>query len=318
MNGNDLLKQMDEKMRFMGYSKRTRKSYHDWVVRYFRHCLSHPNASSQEKVEQFLTDLALRNNAVSTQHNALCAIAWFYKHMAKQELGKLNFVNTRRGTRLPVVLSQQEVMALLDNMNGTHWLIASIMYGGGLRKNEALSLRVKDVDIHRLQVTVRQGKGNKDRTTTLCSTLVPHLQAQIEKVERQHRIDLANGYGEAKLPTAIKRKYPNASTQTAWQYLFPGKNISKDPDNPEKMYRHHIHETAFTKALGRAKQQANIKKAFSSHALRHSFATHLLENGTDIRTVQELLGHKDVSTTMIYTHVMQKHHVKSPLEALSA
>ncbi len=319
MKGKELLQQADHKMRFMGYARATRKTYHHWLAQYFRWCVRFPHGSSEDKARGFLTDLAVRCNvAQSTQHQALCAVVWFYKNMTESPLGTIGeFVNTARGSRLPVVLSQEETRALLDAMTGIHWLIASVMYSGGLRLTEALSLRIKDVDTGRQQITVRQGKGNKDRTTTLATSLAPHIQAQQERVQALHRGDTAAGYGEVYLPNAIARKYPNAAKSTAWQYLFPASKIGACPDTGV-LRRHHIHPTAFTKALRAAKKKAGIKKHFTAHALRHSFATHLLETGTDIRTVQELLGHKHVDTTMIYTHVMQKHHVRSPLEALTA
>lgn len=318
MKAKDLLEQSDHKMRFMGYSRMTRRSYLGWLSQYFRFCIQHSTDASEEKARQFLTYLAVKRNvARSTQHQAMCALVWFYKHMANQPLGDIGeFVNTARGSKLPVVLSREEMRRLLDAMRGQNWLIASVMYGGGLRLNEALSLRVKDVDIDRLQITVRQGKGNKDRTTTLARSLVPHLQAQIAKIQAQHRTDLADGFGEVYLPNAIARKYPNAAKQTAWQFLFTASKIGACPDTGV-LRRHHVHPTAFTKALRGAKPKAKIHKHFTAHALRHSFATHLLEGGADIRTVQELLGHRHLDTTMIYTHVINTHHVQSPLEALA-
>lgn len=319
MNGQKLLQKTSDIMQFKRMSRATRKNYMLWLARYFRWCLLRPDDSSEMKVESFLTNLAVnRKVSTSTQHQALCAIAFFYKHVAKQELGDISkFCRTARGSRLPVVLSQEEVRTLLSHLRGNAWLMASIMYGAGLRKTECLELRNKDIDFDRNQITVRMGKGNKDRTTVLPESLHVDLRAQIAKVERQHQIDLANGYGGVYLPPAISRKYPNAYKQTGWQYLFIGKDISQCPDT-KAMRRHHIHPSVFSKALRTARLKSGITKQFGAHALRHSFATHMLESGADIRTIQELLGHKDVNTTMIYTHVMQKHHVKSPLEGLSA
>ena len=319
MNGQELLQKTSDIMQFKGMSRATRKSYLSWLGRYFRWCLSHSHETSEQKVESFLTGLAVKRKvSTSTQHQALCAIVFFYKHVAKQQLGEIGgFCKTARGSRLPVVLSQNEVRTLLSHMKGTAWLMASVIYGAGLRKSECLELRIKDIDFDRNQITVRMGKGNKDRTTVLPESLWTDLRAQIAKVERQHKIDLANGYGGVYLPPAIARKYPNAYKQTGWQYLFIGQNISQCPDT-KAMRRHHIHPSVFAKALRTARSKSGTTKQFGAHTLRHSFATHMLENGADIRTIQELLGHKDVSTTMVYTHVMQKHHVKSPLEGLTA
>lgn len=317
MKGRDLLQKTSDIMQFRRLALDTRKSYLSWLRRYFDWCKAHPDLTSEEKCEGFLTSLAVKRKvSTNTQKQALCAIVFFYKYVVKKPLGDVGgFTKTARGSRIPVVLSKDEVVRLLNCMTGINWLIASLMYGAGLRKNECLSLRIKDIDFDREQITVRQGKGNKDRVTVLPTCICRELHAQIAKVERQHQIDLANGYGGVYLPPSIARKYPNAEKQTGWQYLFIGQNISKCPDTG-KMRRHHVHKTAFANALRRAKAKARITKQFGAHTLRHSFATHMLENGSDIRTIQELLGHKDVSTTMIYTHVMQKHHVKSPLENL--
>lgn len=319
MNGKHALEKTRNIMRFKHMSLQTEKTYLHWIKAYMRWCLDFSANSSEEKVRAFLTHLAInRSVSASTQRIALNALAFFYKYTIETPLGDIGkFAYSARGQRLPTVLSKVEIKLLLDNLKGIHWLMASVMYSGGLRQAECLSLRVKDVDVGRQQINVRSGKGNKDRTTTLAESLSPHIQAQIATVERVHQKDLKDGFGSVYLPTAISRKYPNAAKQTAWQFLFPSVNISACPRSGE-LRRHHIYPSTFSKALKLAKTKTGIKKHFTSHALRHSFATHLLESGTDIRTVQELLGHKDVSTTMVYTHVMQKHHVKSPLESLSA
>jgi integron integrase len=302
-------------------SQQTEKAYLYWITAYCRWLHRYSNGNSEQKARAFLTHLAVNKKvSVSTQRQALHAILFLYKQVLEQEIGYVGeFVKTSRQPKLPVVLSKEEVQRVLSNMNGTYWLMASLMYGAGLRLNECLELRVKDIDIDRHQVIVRSGKGNKDRTTLLPASLIPHLQAQIATVEHQHQRDIDDGYGEVYLPHAIERKYPNARKQTAWQYLFPATKISACP-RTGVLRRHHIHDTCFTKALRRAKQKAGINKHYTAHTFRHSFATHLLEDGYDIRTVQELLGHKDVSTTQIYTHVMMNgaSNIRSPLESLAA
>ncbi len=318
MNGKLALEQMRNTMRFQHKSIKTERAYLNWVKQYLAFCRNHTEGTSEQKCRAFLTHLAVKRNVTSnTQRQALCAIVYFYKEALKQPLEDIGeFSKTTRGKKLPVVLSTDEIQLLLSHIQGIHWLIASTMYGAGLRLNEALSLRIKDIDLKRGQLTVRAGKGNQDRITLLPGCLIDQLRTQIETVKRMHAKDLADGYGDVYLPHALAKKLPNAGKQTEWQFLFPSTKIGKCPQTGVER-RHHIHDTAFTKALRTAKNKAKINKHFSAHTFRHSFATHLLEDGENIRRVQELLGHKDVSTTMIYTHLMQK-NTQSPLDKIMA
>lgn len=304
MNRQQAIENTRNVIRFRHMSIKTERSYLGWLDRYITWCTKNPTGTTQEKISGFLTELAVRGNvSASTQRQALNAVVFFYKRVLQQELGEFpNFARAKKPQTLPIVLSKQEVTGLLKRMEGQTWLVASIMYGGGLRLNEALSLRVQDVDFDRLTINVRQGKGAKDRTTLLPPSLVGPLRIQVAKIERQHRRDLINGFGEVYLPHAIERKWPNAAKETGWQYLFTSSKIGACP-RTGVMRRHHMHETSVQKAIKQAARAAGINKLVKSHALRHSFATHLLEDGADIRTIQELLGHKDVSTTQIYTHV---------------
>lgn len=320
MNREQAISATRNVIRFRHMSIKTEKSYIGWLERYMRYCGTHPSGSSQEKITGFLSALATRGKvSQATQRQALNAIVFFYHRVLEQPLGDFpDFIRARKPRILPIVLSTAEIAALLQNMDGMHWLIASTMYGGGLRLNEALSLRVQDLDFDRLTINVRQGKGAKDRSTLLAPSLVEPLRAQVARVERLHERDLAAGFGEVYLPHAIERKWPHAAKQLVWQYVFPASKIGACP-RTGVLRRHHIHETAVQKAIRRAAIAAGIKKRVKSHTLRHSFATHLLEAGKDIRTIQELLGHKDVSTTQIYTHVATTGALGtiSPLEALA-
>lgn len=318
MNGKQTLEQMRNTMRFQYKSRKTEKAYLNWVMQYLAFCKQHPHGTREDKCRAFLTHLAVKRNVTSnTQRQALCALVYLFKQVLKQPLEDISdFTRTTRAKKLPVVLSVDEVQTVLSHMHGTHWLILSVMYGGGLRLQEALTLRIKDIDLKRGQITVRQGKGNQDRITLLPECLKSHLSTQIEKVKRTHAADIEAGYGEVYLPYALEKKYPNAKKQTAWQYLFPATKISACPITGIER-RHHIHDTAFTKALRAAKAAAKINKHYTAHAFRHSFATHLLESGENIKRVQELMGHKDVNTTMIYIHLMQK-NTQSPLDKMMA
>ena len=277
----------------------------------------HPRELREAEVGAFLEDLAgPQQVSASTQNQALNALVFLYEHVLKERLGALGeFARAQRPERLPVVLSVEEVRLLLAALDGTQRLIAQLLYGSGLRLLEVLRLRVKDLDLGRLQITVRSGKGNKDRVTMLPVTVAEVLREHLEEVRRVHGAELAAGRGEVWMPEALARKYPRAAREWAWQWVFPARQLSVDPDSGARR-RHHVHENAVQKAMKAAVAKAGLKKPATCHTLRHSFATHLLENGYDIRTVQELLGHKDVSTTQIYTHVMQKPGlgVRSPLD----
>jgi integron integrase len=269
------------------------------------------------EVTAFLSWLATtRNVAAATQNQALAAVLFLYKAVLERDLPWFgDLVRAKRPVRLPVVLTEAEVRRLLEHFEGVAWMMASLLYGAGLRLQECLMLRVKDIDFAYRQILVRDGKGAKDRVTMLPQAVVQPLQSHLGKVRSLHRQDLAQGYGEAWLPHALARKYPRAGYQWGWQFVFPSKNRSADPETGV-IRRHHIYPDTLSRAVKRAANAASIIKPVSCHTLRHSFATHLLQAGYDIRTVQELLGHSDVSTTMIYTHVLNKggRGVLSPLD----
>jgi integron integrase len=315
-----LLDQVAAKMRVKHYSIRTEKSYVDWIKRYIWHFdKRHPKDMGAAEVEEFLTYLAVeRNVSASTQNQAKSALLYLYKEVLGVELPWLdNVTQAKVPQRLPVVLTQAEVLAVLSRMDGTMWLIASLLYGSGLRIMEALRLRVKDVDFVRREILVREGKGFKDRVTMLPVSLVEPLKAHLLKVQALHAEDLAAGHGEVFMPMALDRKYPTAGRDWAWQYCFPSIKLSVDP-RTKVIRRHHADEKTVQRAVKKAVKLAGIVKLATPHTLRHSFATHLLAGGYDIRTVQELLGHSDVATTMIYTHVLNKggKGVSSPLDVL--
>ncbi len=315
-----LLDQVRDKLRLKHYSYRTEQSYIAWMKRFiFFHNKLHPAAMGEKEIEAFLTYLAVKRNvSASTQNQALCALLFLYKEVLGRELTWLDSMQrAKRPARLPVVLTALEVQKLLNNLQGRSWLMASLLYGAGLRLMECARLRVKDVDFSRHEIIVREGKGNKDRITMLPAALAAPLQSHLEKVKALHAQDLTEGFGDVALPFALAQKYPNAGREWGWQYVFPASKRSIDPYSGMER-RHHIDEQTLQRAVKQAIKSAEIHKPASCHTLRHSFATHLLQTGYDIRTVQELLGHKDVSTTMIYTHVLNKggKGVISPLDQL--
>jgi len=300
-----LLDQVRDKLRLKHYSYRTEQSYIAWMKRFiFFHNKQHPDTMGEKEIEAFLTHLAVnRNVSASTQNQALCALLFLYKEVLGRELSWLDSMQrAKRPARLPVVLTTLEVQKLLNQLQGRSWLMASLLYGSGLRLMECARLRVKDVEFSRHEIIVRGGKGDKDRITMLPAALIAPLQLHLEKVKVLHTQDLAEGFGDVALPLALAQKYPNAGKEWGWQYVFPASKRSIDPYSGKER-RHHIDEQTLQRAVKQAIKSADIHKPASSHTLRHSFATHLLQTGYDIRTVQELLGHKDVSTTMIYTHV---------------
>jgi integron integrase len=315
-----LLDQVRAVIRKKGYSIRTEQAYVDWIRRFILfHGKRHPLDMDKAEIEAFLTHLAVsRDVAPSTQNQAFSALLFLYRHVLDRDLPWLdNVTRAKKPKRLPVVLTLAEVELLLHRLSGTKWLMASLLYGAGLRLMECLRLRVQDIEFERRQIMVRCGKGAKDRVTVLPEPVVGPLRRQIERVRIIHEEDLSEGYGEVYLPFALERKYPNAATAFGWQYLFPADKLSRDPRSG-KTRRHHLGENVLQRAVKQGLRSAGISKPASCHSLRHSFATHLLERGQDIRTVQELLGHKDIRTTQIYTHVMGRGAmgVKSPLEAL--
>jgi integron integrase len=313
-----LREQVHEVMRFKQFSLRTEETYWNWIRQFiFFHNKRHPREMGKAEIEAFLTHLAARRNvAVSTQNQALNALVFLYREVLHQPFDELGPVERpRRLPRLPVVLSRAEVDRLFDAMEGTTRLIAQLLYGTGLRLMEGLRLRVKDLDFERGQVAVHDGKGRKDRVTMLPEKLKPDLQQHLKRVHSLHRRDLAEGLGRVWLPGALRVKYPNADREWAWQWVFPSQSVSVDPRSRLKR-RHHLDPGTVDKALRLAVAKAGLAKRVTSHTFRHSFATHLLQRGNDIRTIQELLGHADVSTTMIYTHVLRQGGlgVRSPLD----
>ncbi|HZW25925.1 MAG TPA: integron integrase [Gallionella sp.] len=313
-----LLDQVRDKIRVKHYSIRTETQYLQWIRRFiYFHGKRHPREMGAAEVEAFLSHLATAGNvSASTQNQALSALLFLYREVLGIVLPWMDtMVRAKKPQRLPVVLSRTEVDRVLERMEGTYGLMARLLYGTGMRLMECVRLRVKDVDFERREILVREGKGGKDRVTMLPETLVSPLNEHLAKRKRLYEDDLGKGMAEVYLPDALVRKYPKAATQWAWQYVFPSGSYSIDPRSGHER-RHHIDEKLLQRAMKRAVAEAGIKKPATPHTLRHSFATHLLEGGYDIRTVQELLGHSDVSTTMIYTHVLNKggRGVVSPLD----
>lgn len=302
------------------YSRRTAKAYIGWIRRFILfHGKRHPAEMGEAEISKFLTYLAVEGKvSASTQNQALCALIFLYREVLQKDLEWFrDIVRAKRPVHLPVVLSRTEAAALLDNLRGTEWIMASLLYGSGLRLLECCRLRIKDVEFSRKEIIVRNGKGNKDRVTLLPDRVIGPLAAHIESVRCRHEEDLRLGRGSVEIPTAIARKYPRAPWEWGWQWVFPATRFYLDPSTGRKR-RHHLHESVLQKAVRRASIQARITKPASCHSLRYSFATHLLEDGYDIRTIQELLGHSDISTTMIYTHVLNRggRGIRSPLDSM--
>ena len=312
-----LLDQMRDALRAKHYSYRTEETYLDWVRRYILfHHKRHPEEMGAPEIQEFLIHLATqRKVAASTQNQALSAILFLYREVLHKEIEPVLLSTAKRPERLPTVLTREETLHIIDQLHGIHRLMAQLLYGSGLRLMECIRLRVKDVDFDYKTVTVRDGKGEKDRVTPLPESVIPDLKRQIERARLLHEEDLAAGFGAVYLPNALEIKYPTAARELAWQYVFPAPKRSLDPRAGVER-RHHLDSSGLQRAVKRAAQKAGIQKRVSCHTFRHSFATHLLQNGYDIRTVQELLGHKDVRTTMIYTHVLQRGGlaVRSPLD----
>ena len=313
-----LLDRVREKIRTKHYSFRTEQQYVGWIRRFIHfHGTRHPGELSAPDVERFLTHLAVDEEvAASTQNQALSALLFLYRDVLEVDLPWIEtVVRAKKPVRLPIVLSRGDVQKILAQLDGQLHLIGQLLYGSGLRLMEALRLRLKDIDFEYAQIVVRDGKGSKDRVTILPDAVSAPLRAHLRLVTDQHRRAVERGFAGVELPFALARKYPNASNDLGWQYVFPADRPSRDPRTGTSR-RHHLHETSVQRAIRQAARRAGITKPVGPHTLRHCFATHLLERGYDIRTVQELMGHADVRTTQIYTHVMKKGAaaVKSPLD----
>jgi integron integrase len=299
-------------------SPKTEKAYVAWIRQYILfHGKRHPKEMAEDEVTAFLTHLATKRRvSAATQNQALSALLFLYRNVLDRELGDLDAVRAKRSRRVPVVLTRDEVRQVLEHLRGISRLVVFLLYGSGLRLNECLRLRVKDLDFEYAQVTVHDGKGRKSRASMLPQQLKTPLLRHLESVRRTHRLDLEAGFGRASLPYALARKYPNAPAEWVWQYVFPASQRFRQEDSEE--VRHHLHASAVQRAVRRAVRQSGVPKRVTCHTFRHSFATHLLEDGYDIRTVQELLGHRSVRTTMIYTHVLNKGGmgVRSPADRL--
>jgi integron integrase len=315
------LKQLQNAIRLRNYSLRTEEAYLYWTRKFLAyHQYRSPAEMGAREVSAFLSHLAVEHNlAASSQNQALSALLFFFRQVLKHELPWMqNLIWAKKPKKIPTVFTRQEVTLVLSQLSGLKWLVASLLYGAGLRLMECLRLRVKDLDFGYCQILVRDAKGNRDRVTVLPEKLIQPLRQQLKFVKTQHKDDLKQGLGQVYLPYALDKKYPNANRELIWQYVFPAANFTIDPRSGN-YYRHHLYPSTMQQALKEAIRNAGIPKAGSPHTLRHSFATHLLENGYDIRTVQELLGHKNIQTTMIYTHVLKRggHGVRSPLDEMT-
>jgi integron integrase len=317
-----LLDEVRQVLRLHHYSIHTERSYVEWIVRFVRFHGMRSRADlfpAEPKIEAFLTDLAVQGNvAAATQNQAMNALVFLYKRVLNHAMeDRINAVRAAKKINVPVVMTREEVATILSLLDGTPQLVAKPLYGSGLRIMEAVRLRVKDIDVPMKQLTVRSGKGDKDRFTTFPATLTPLLQNHLARDKTLHQQDLAQGHGEVYLPYALARKYPHTAKEWGWQYVFPARDIAVDPRSGVTR-RHHVDPSVVNKAIKVAVRSAGLTKHISAHTFRHSFATHLLQRGTDIRTIQQLLGHNDVATTMIYTHVLQQggQGVPSPLDDL--
>ena len=316
-----LLDRVRAAIRLRHYSRRTEKAYTGWIRRFILfHGKRHPAEMAEAEITRFLSHLAIEDKvSASTQNQALSALLFLYRNVLARELPWMDeIVRAKRPQRLPVVLSREEVAALLREMKGVGHLMASLLYGSGLRLLECCRLRVKDIDLLRGEITVRDGKGGKDRMTLLPTRLSAPITAHLQHVRAQHGRDLANALGSVELPAALERKPPHAPFEWGWQWVFPATRFYSDAGSGRRR-RHHLHESVLQRAVHEAAIRARLTRPATCHALRHSFATHLLENGYDIRTIQELHGHRDVSTTMIYTHVLNRggRGVRSPLDGVA-
>lgn len=320
--GKKLLDEVRDVMRLKHYSIHTERTYCDWIRKYIKFHNMKCRGDLQygeKKIETFLTHLAVQKNvAPSTQNQAMNALVFLYRKVLKHELNQeISAIRAKGKITIPVVMTREEVTGVLSLMTGTPQLIAKLLYGSGLRISEAIRLRVQDIDYDLKTITVRSGKGGKDRVTTFPSTVAPFLKSHLKKVQILHQADIEEGHGSVYLPHALARKYRNSPKEWRWQYVFPSNKLSKDPRS-NSLRRHHVDPSVINKALKTSALKVGITKKVSAHTLRHSFATHLLQRGNDIRTIQALLGHNDITTTMIYTHVLHQggYGVLSPLDDL--
>lgn len=314
---SQFLDDLRDKIRVKQYAYKTEKSYVEWAERFIRfHGIRHPKEMGKPEIEAFLTHLAISGVSASTQNQALAALLFMYREMLGRVFDGIQSVRAKRSVHVPTVLTVDEVKRVLCRLYGVYHIIGYLLYGSGMRLMECLRLRVKDIDFELKIITLRDTKSNRDRVTVLPDVLVDPLRLHLAKVKAQHDQDLAHGYGSVEMPGALARKYPNAEYEWPWQYVFPASQFSRDPRSGI-VRRHHLYETSVQKAVRRAAKESGITKPVGPHTFRHSFATHLLQGGTDIRKIQELLGHKDLKTTMVYTHVAGiGAGVKSPLDCL--
>lgn len=315
-----MAKFMDElrdKIRVKQYAYKTEKTYLDWVERFIRfHGLRHPNEMGKNEIESYMTHLAKTNVSASTQNQALAAVLFMYRAMFEREFEGIEAVRAKKSTHVPTVLTVDEMKRVLCRLHGVYHMIGYMLYGSGMRLMECMRLRVKDVDLELRTITLRDTKSNRDRVTVLPNAVIEPLKLHLAKVKAQHDEDISKGFGSVEMPGALGRKYPNAEYEWGWQYVFPASQYSRDPRSGV-VRRHHLFETSVQKAVRKAAKESGIVKPVGPHTFRHSFATHLLQGGTDIRKIQELLGHQDLKTTMVYTHVAGiGAGVKSPLDSM--
>ncbi len=314
---SQFIEALRDKIRVKQYSYKTEQAYLDWTERFIRfHKLRHPKDMGKADIEHFLTHLAHSGISASTQNQALAAILFMYREMLDTTFSDIRAIRAKTSSYIPAVLSTEQMKQILCRLQGVHHIIGYLLYGSGMRLMECLRLRVKDIDFDLHIITLRETKSNRDRVTVLPEVVVNPLRLHLAKVKAQHDEDLSNGFGRVVMPGALARKYPNAEYEWGWQYVFPASRLSRDPRSG-LVQRHHLYETSVQKAIRKAAREAGIAKPIGPHTFRHSFATHLLQAGTDIRKIQEILGHKDLKTTMIYTHVAGLGAgVKSPLDSL--
>jgi integron integrase len=311
-----LMETIEDALRTAGYAYKTEQTYMGWIRRYVRfHLPKHPRETGTVGVREYITHLAVEKNySPQTQNQALAAILFLYKVLG-MEIGDVSLVRAKKDKHLPTILSEDEVARVLEQMSGQYRIMAELMYGGGLRLMECLRLRVKDVDFDNMTITLRDTKSNRDRVTLLPTSVTPALKLHLAKIQAQHQEDLASRYGEVELPYALANKYPREAYAWHWQYIFPASDFSTDPRSG-RVRRHHVFETSLQRAVKEAAQKAKIHKHVTPHVVRHCFATHLFRGGVDLKTIQDLMGHQKVETTMIYIHALGNNKIQSPMDRL--